>query len=77
MCDVCYIATVQLGNPPRDFKILMDSGYEHSTVQEKPFWGKREVFFFFTFCILPQSLRFQSCSSFDWRFSFFHFLYRR
>ena len=24
--DVGYIATVQLGNPPRDFKILMDSG---------------------------------------------------
>ena len=24
--DVGYIATVQLGTPPQDFKILMDSG---------------------------------------------------
>jgi hypothetical protein len=23
---VGYIATVQMGNPPRDFKVLMDSG---------------------------------------------------
>jgi hypothetical protein len=24
--DVTYIATVQMGTPPRDFKLLMDSG---------------------------------------------------